>query len=174
MPMAGEWSQIIRKRKSLIFFLLSFFQALDHWSLPTGSHAKPREDCFVNSVLCRVWYGLSWIWRWSPGPVSPSSYSSHSRISGQDSNDMLFTMLIETTVERGSPCWLLKLRRMGTQGVYMNGSLPWLDCWVHLAGTRDFCPSLAALVGPVQNIYFLTISHSFNAWGGPTTASPKF
>jgi hypothetical protein len=25
--------------------------------------------------------------------------------------------------------------------------------WVPRAGTRDFCPALAALVGPVQNIF---------------------
>ncbi len=30
-----------------------------------------------------------------------------------------------------------------------------------VAGTRDFCSSLAALVGPVQNIFFLTV-HYFN------------
>jgi hypothetical protein len=29
--------------------------------------------------------------------------------------------------------------------------------------TRDFCPALAALVGPVQNIFFLTV-HYFNSF----------
>jgi hypothetical protein len=29
--------------------------------------------------------------------------------------------------------------------------------WASRAGTRDFCSALAALVGQVQNIYFLTV-----------------
>jgi hypothetical protein len=29
--------------------------------------------------------------------------------------------------------------------------------WASRAGTRDFCSALAALVGPVQNIFFLTV-----------------
>ncbi len=32
--------------------------------------------------------------------------------------------------------------------------LPWLIHWACLAGTRDFSSSLAALIGPVQNISF--------------------
>jgi len=57
-------------------------------------------------------------------------------------------------------CWLLKLRAMGTYGVQMKGVLPWLVLWARLAGTRDFIlPSLAALVGPVQNILFLAHYH---------------
>jgi hypothetical protein len=32
----------------------------------------------------------------------------------------------------------------------------WLVRWPHHAGTIDFCPALAALVNPVQNIIFLT------------------
>ncbi len=35
----------------------------------------------------------------------------------------------------------------------MRGVLPWLVRWAWCAGTRDFCPALAALVGPVQNIF---------------------
>jgi hypothetical protein len=37
--------------------------------------------------------------------------------------------------------------------------------WACCAGTRDFCPAFAALVGsvPVQNIFFLTV-HYFNAF----------
>jgi hypothetical protein len=31
---------------------------------------------------------------------------------------------------------------------------PWLVRWAHCAGTRDFCPALAALVRSVQNIFF--------------------
>jgi hypothetical protein len=39
----------------------------------------------------------------------------------------------------------------------MKGALPWLVSWAICAGTRNFCSALAALVGPVQNILFLTI-----------------
>jgi hypothetical protein len=39
--------------------------------------------------------------------------------------------------------------------------LPWLVRLARCAGTRDFYPALAALVSPVQNIFFLTI-HYFN------------
>jgi hypothetical protein len=36
--------------------------------------------------------------------------------------------------------------------------------WARRAGTRDFCPFLTAVVGPVQSIYFITIItiHYFN------------
>jgi hypothetical protein len=34
----------------------------------------------------------------------------------------------------------------------MKGALPWLIPWAPRANTRDFCPALAALVGPEQNI----------------------
>jgi hypothetical protein len=52
---------------------------------------------------------------------------------------------------------------MKTQRVQMKGVLPQLFDWACRAGTRDFCPALAALVGPVQNIFFLTVHyfHSF-------------
>jgi hypothetical protein len=43
----------------------------------------------------------------------------------------------------------------------MEGILPWLVRWACRMGTRYFCPALAALVGPVQNIFFLTV-HFFN------------
>jgi hypothetical protein len=36
------------------------------------------------------------------------------------------------------------------------GVLPWLVRWACCAGTRNFCPALAALVGPVQKLFFLT------------------
>ncbi len=61
-------------------------------------------------------------------------------------------------IERGCPCRRLKLRQMRTQRVQIKGVLRWLVRW---AGTRDFCPALAALVGTVQNIFFLTV-HYFN------------
>ncbi len=42
---------------------------------------------------------------------------------------------------------------MGTRRVQMKGVLPCLVSWACRAGTRDFCSPLAALVGPVQNIF---------------------
>jgi hypothetical protein len=36
----------------------------------------------------------------------------------------------------------------------MKGVLPWSYHWARRAGTRDFCPALAALVGTEQNILF--------------------
>ncbi len=66
------------------------------------------------------------------------------------------------SVERVGPCWLLKLRWMGTQGVHMKGVLPRLVRWACRARTRDFCPALAALVGPVQNIFFLTVHYFYS------------
>ncbi len=62
-------------------------------------------------------------------------------------------------LERGGPFWQLKLRWMGTQRVQMKGVPPWLVRWACRAGTRDFCSALAALVGSVQNICFLTVHY---------------
>ncbi len=50
---------------------------------------------------------------------------------------------------------------MGTQRGQTKGVLSWLVCLACRAGTRDFCSALAAQVGPVQNIFFLTV-HYFN------------
>jgi hypothetical protein len=49
---------------------------------------------------------------------------------------------------------------MGTYEVQMKEVLPWLVCWAHRAGTRDFYPALATLVSPVRHI-FLLIAHFF-------------
>jgi hypothetical protein len=43
---------------------------------------------------------------------------------------------------------------MGTQRVLMKEVLPWFVRWARCAGKKDFCPALAALVGPAQNIFF--------------------
>ncbi len=58
-------------------------------------------------------------------------------------------------LERVGPCWLdcWNWGEWGTQRVQMKGVLPWLFRWACAAGTRDFCPALAALIGPVQNIF---------------------
>jgi hypothetical protein len=45
----------------------------------------------------------------------------------------------------------------------MKGVLPWLIRWACRAGTRDFCPALAALVGPVQNTFFRIVQY-FNSF----------
>jgi hypothetical protein len=39
----------------------------------------------------------------------------------------------------------------------MKGVLPGLARWPFRAGTRDYCPALAALGGPVQDINFKLI-----------------
>jgi hypothetical protein len=41
----------------------------------------------------------------------------------------------------------------------MKGVLSWLVRWASHAGTRDFRSVLAALVGPVQNTFFLTVDY---------------
>jgi hypothetical protein len=66
---------------------------------------------------------------------------------------------------------------MGTQGVQRKGVLPWLVCWACRASTRDFCPALDALVGPIQDIFS---SHLFQlmclyrpaSWAGSRAGSP--
>jgi hypothetical protein len=45
----------------------------------------------------------------------------------------------------------------------MKGVLPWLARWAYRAITRYFCSALAALVGPVQNIFSLVV-HYFNSY----------
>jgi hypothetical protein len=45
---------------------------------------------------------------------------------------------------------------MWTRRVQNKGVLPCLIRWACRASTRDFCSALAAIVGPVQNIFFLT------------------
>jgi hypothetical protein len=46
-----------------------------------------------------------------------------------------------------------------TQGVHMKRGFSWLVLWACRAGTRDFCSALAALVGPVQDFFFLTVNY---------------
>ncbi len=45
----------------------------------------------------------------------------------------------------------------------MRGVIPLLVYRASRARTRDFCPALDGLVGPVQNIFFLTV-HYFNSF----------
>ncbi len=55
----------------------------------------------------------------------------------------------------------MNLRQMEALGVRMQGVLPRLVRWARRAVTRDFCPALAALISPGQNIIFLT-AHFFH------------
>jgi hypothetical protein len=49
---------------------------------------------------------------------------------------------------------------MWTQRGQMKGVLPWKVCWACRAGEIDFFYSaLTALLGPVQNIFFLTVHY---------------
>ncbi len=48
----------------------------------------------------------------------------------------------------------------GDSIVEMRGVLPWWVGWTSHAGTNDFCLALAALISPVQNIIFLTVTSS--------------
>ncbi len=77
-------------------------------------------------------------------------------------------------LERGGPCWLLKPL------LKLRGVFSWLVRWACRAITRDFCSALAALDGPVPNIFFLAV-HYFNSfapsprpasWAGSCAGSP--
>jgi hypothetical protein len=57
-------------------------------------------------------------------------------------------------LERGGPCSVETEVNGDTKSTKMKGVLSWLSCWACRAGTRDFCPALAALVGPVQTIFY--------------------
>jgi hypothetical protein len=46
----------------------------------------------------------------------------------------------------------------------MKGVLPWLVRWARRDRTRDFYPALAALVGPIQHIFVLTVHYFFNSF----------
>jgi hypothetical protein len=52
--------------------------------------------------------------------------------------------------------------------VQLKGVLPWLVTWACRTGTRDFCPALAALVGPVQNIFFIPYTISISLSTSPS------
>jgi hypothetical protein len=77
-------------------------------------------------------------------------------------------------LERGGPCWLLKLRRMGTQRVQIKRRMgtqkvqikrgpSLVGCLGLSCRYKRFCSALAALVGPVQKNFFLAV-HYFNSF----------
>ncbi len=59
--------------------------------------------------------------------------------------------------------WPLLTNETKANGNSMKGVLPWLDRWACRACTRDFCSSLAALAGPVQSTFSLTV-HYFSSF----------
>ncbi len=66
-------------------------------------------------------------------------------------------------LERGCcPFRLLKLRQMETQGLHTKFVLPWLVFWAHNEGTKEFCPALTALVGPVQNTVYVSSPYTIS------------
>ncbi len=75
--------------------------------------------------------------------------------------------LCEATARETREGWLLLTiePEMNRDSKSTNESavLPWLDHWACPAGTRGFCSALAAIVGPVQNTFFLTV-HYFNSF----------
>ncbi len=60
----------------------------------------------------------------------------------------------------------------------MKGVLPWLEHCACLVSKRDFCSALAALVGPVQNIFLhrtmfqCLCAHRPASWAGSRAGSP--
>ncbi len=61
------------------------------------------------------------------------------------------------------PCWLLKLRKIGTN-VQIKGVLFWLVRWAYCADSRDIYSALAPLVSLVKNIFFLAAHFSFSLY----------
>ncbi len=81
----------------------------------------------------------------------------------QDENLVVYPTRIQERLERGGPCWLLKLRQMGTQRAQMKGVFPWLVRRTCRASTGDLCPAFAALVRHSTIYFFLTV-HYFNSF----------
>jgi hypothetical protein len=58
-------------------------------------------------------------------------------------------------LEKGGPCWLLKLRQMGTQREQIKRVLPWLVRLIVACRYKSFLFCLGcSIVGPEQNILF--------------------
>ncbi len=106
-------------------------------------------------MLTRTAGGLGWprllrIWR-------RSGQNCFFLLSNSDEDitrfsDATVQVVSEERLERGGPaeCW--NWGEWGLKEYKWNWSFPWLVCWTRRAGTIDFCPALAALVSPVQNI----------------------
>ncbi len=85
---------------------------------------------------------------------------SESRLRFPDDFEACFRTVVHSsdylgTLERGCPCWLLKMRQRRIQGAIQYESGLSLVFLLGLSYRyRRFCPALAALVGTVQNIFF--------------------
>jgi|688.fasta_scaffold696624_1 hypothetical protein len=69
----------------------------------------------------------------------------------KDLNDFIWLSAPER-LERGGPCRLLKLRRMGTHGGHLKEVLPWLDRWAkyffpHRTLFHFICPPSPSKLG---------------------------
>ncbi len=67
-----------------------------------------------------------------------------------------FTRFVPRETIEGWPLPTIKTEANGDSMSTIKEILSWLVCWARRAGIRDFSLALAALVGPVQNIFFLT------------------
>ncbi len=68
----------------------------------------------------------------------------------------------------GWPLLIVETEVNGESKSTMKGVLPWLVRWAYRAGIRNFCSALPFLVGPVQNIFFLTVHSTI-----PLSPSPS-
>jgi hypothetical protein len=71
------------------------------------------------------------------------------------------SVLLRETRE-GWPPPTVEIEVNGNQRGQITGVLSWLVRWVCPAGTRDFDPALTSVVGPVQNIFFLTVQYFYS------------
>ncbi len=71
-------------------------------------------------------------------------------VSSLSSSRFPFVTLLPFQVPNGWPLLTVETQVNGDSKNTNVRSPPWLVCWT---GTVDFCPVLAALVGPVQNIF---------------------
>jgi hypothetical protein len=120
---------------------------------------------------------------WFSALISLSLYRTYHRVGDTYLNHVCVS---ETSVcnqknsrgrlERGGPCWLLKLEWMETQRVQVNEILPCLVHWACRAGTRDFFSALAPLVDkiffPYRVHYFNSLSQSPSKLAGSRAESP--
>ncbi len=71
--------------------------------------------------------------------------------------------------ERGGPCWLLKLRQMGTNEVQMKGVLPWLF-FVGLSCRHKRFSSCLGCSSQPSNKYFFPHRHPISLYLSPPIA----
>jgi hypothetical protein len=84
---------------------------------------------------------------------------------------MQYTALVISRNDKNKRLTLLSQRKLaltasGIKKILIRGVLPWLFWWTRRAGTIDFCPALAALVSPVQNIF--SSQYTLSLYSSPT------